>query len=70
MIFGKRAFSCVYGKDCVSSLRGPGACMMLAGCVPFFAIQVFLEDQSFVEFDLTGSSLQRVIELAWSGWRA
>ena len=51
-IFGKRAFSCV-------------GCSVL---VASRAIQVFLEDQAFVEFDLTGSSMQRVIELAFSGW--
>ena len=45
-------------------------CMLFAGCVPSFAIQVFLEDQTFVDFDLTGSSLQRVIELACSEWEA
>ena len=35
-----------FRKDCVSALRGPGASRLLVGCVPFFAIHVFLEHQA------------------------
>ena len=42
-------------KDCVSALRGAGACRLLVGCVPFFAIHVFLEHQaSAVRFVFPG----------------